>query len=36
MFCIGLIGEYIGKIYSEVKARPKYLIEAYLGDGEQE
>lgn len=27
MICIGLIGEYIGKIYAETKRRPKYLIE---------
>lgn len=26
MICIGIIGEYIGKIYSEVKARPRYII----------
>ncbi len=25
--CIGVIGEYIGKIYKEVKRRPRYLIE---------
>lgn len=30
LFCLGIIGEYIGKIYSEVKARPKYLIEEFL------
>lgn len=28
---IGLIGEYIGKIYKEVKRRPKYIVEKYLG-----
>ena len=27
MMAIGLIGEYIGKIYEEVKARPRYIIE---------
>ncbi|MBQ8535457.1 MAG: glycosyltransferase family 2 protein [Bacilli bacterium] len=26
MICIGIIGEYIGKIYSEVKERPRYII----------
>jgi glycosyltransferase involved in cell wall biosynthesis len=28
---IGLLGEYIGKIYKEVKARPKYIIETKAG-----
>lgn len=27
---IGLIGEYIGKMYKEVKNRPRYIIETYL------
>lgn len=30
LLCIGIVGEYIGKIYSEVKARPKYTIEEFL------
>ena len=30
MLSIGIIGEYIGKIYNEVKARPKYIIEKNL------
>lgn len=29
LLSVGLIGEYIGKIYKEVKGRPRYLIEKY-------
>ncbi len=32
LFSIGIIGEYIGKIYLETKARPRYIIENYLED----
>lgn len=28
IFCIGMLGEYIGKTYTEVKARPRFFIEA--------
>jgi len=31
IFCLGLIGEYIGKIYAEVKFRPRYLIYETIG-----
>ncbi|WP_235885822.1 glycosyltransferase family 2 protein [Paenibacillus cymbidii] len=31
LVALGLIGEYIGKIYKEVKRRPLYLIEKELG-----
>lgn len=27
MLCLGILGEYIGKIYLESKARPKYFVE---------
>ncbi len=27
ILCIGVVGEYIGKIYNETKARPRYIIE---------
>ena len=26
LLCVGVLGEYIGKIYSEVKCRPRYII----------
>lgn len=32
MLCIGVLGEYIGKIYSEVKHRPRYIIQETAGD----
>ena len=31
---IGLLGEYIGRIYQQVRARPRYLIAAVLEKGE--
>ena len=30
MISLGVIGEYIGKIYLETKERPRYIIETYL------
>ena len=32
LLAIGIIGEYIGKIYLEAKRRPRYIVETYLGD----
>ena len=32
MIAIGLIGEYVGKIYEEVKGRPRYIIEKITTD----
>ena len=32
LFAIGIIGEYIGKIYMEAKRRPRYIVEQYLKD----
>lgn len=31
LICVGILGEYIGRIYSEVKHRPLYVVEEYLG-----
>ncbi len=30
MLSLGVIGEYIGKIYSETKARPRYIVKEFL------
>ena len=32
MICLGIIGEYIGKIYQEVKRRPRYIIDEVLNN----
>ncbi len=34
LLAIGIVGEYIGKIYLETKERPKFIVETYLGDKE--
>jgi len=36
LLCIGICGEYIGKIYSEVKNRPRYNVEELIIDKEDE
>ena len=35
LLAIGIIGEYIGKIYLETKHRPKFIVEKYLSDDEK-
>lgn len=34
LLAIGVVGEYIGKIYLETKARPKFIVSEYLRDEE--
>ena len=31
LFCFGILGEYVGKIYLEVKNRPRFIIEERIG-----
>jgi hypothetical protein len=31
MISLGIIGEYLAKIYDEIKARPSYLVESAVG-----
>ncbi len=32
LLAIGIIGEYLGKIYLETKQRPRFIIETFLND----
>jgi hypothetical protein len=34
MLVLGIIGEYVGKIYQEVKRRPRFIIEKQIDTGE--
>lgn len=36
LFGIGLLGEYVGRIYAQVRERPRYIIEAVLEEGTAE
>ena len=33
LMALGMIGEYVGKIYLETKRRPKFILEEHLWDG---
>ena len=32
LLCLGVIGEYVGKIYNESKSRPRFIIDRYLNE----
>lgn len=36
LLCLGIIGEYLAKIFKEVKQRPLYIIEAQVGRNSEE
>lgn len=36
LLAIGIIGEYIGKIYLETKRRPRFIVEKYLNDEDED
>ena len=36
LFCIGIIGDYIGKVYMETKNRPRFIIETNLMEEDYE
>ena len=32
LLCLGVIGEYVGKIYNETKRRPRFIIDRYVNE----
>ncbi|MBQ1688776.1 MAG: glycosyltransferase family 2 protein [Lachnospiraceae bacterium] len=36
MIALGVIGEYVGKIYMETKERPRFIVESFINDTEHQ
>lgn len=36
LICLGILGEYVGRIYNEAKARPLYIVKAQIGFEEKD
>ena len=36
MISLGIVGEYVGKIYLETKDRPRFIVEQFLNEEKNE
>ena len=35
LFCLGILGEYLAKVYVQVKNRPLYILKEHLGKNDE-
>jgi len=36
LMLIGVLGEYVGRVYEEIKGRPLYLVDEVVGEDDEE
>jgi hypothetical protein len=36
LFCLGILGEYLSKVYVQVKNRPIYIVKDHLGNDDED